>query len=116
MYEYATVYVYLRIYMVIFFYQKPKSLEALNPKKVCVSFLRKYSHILSCKTCCDTKKFFFIQNVKDFLKFTGCSVVKQNHLCWATMLKPLTTKNEKFKDFCETSTANSSWYAEFRTF
>ena len=28
----------------------------------------------------------------------------------------MTKKNEKFADFCETSTAYSSWYAEFRTF
>ena len=31
-------------------------------------------------------------------------------------LNPLTTKNEKFADFRESSTACSSWYAEFRTF
>ena len=31
-------------------------------------------------------------------------------------LNPLTTKNEKFADFHESSTAYSSWYAEFRTF
>ena len=36
-----------------------------------------------------------------------------------TVLKhfnPFTTKNETFDDFRETSTACSSWYAEFRTF
>ena len=31
-------------------------------------------------------------------------------------INPLTTKNEKFADFHETSTACSSWYTEFRTF
>ena len=33
-----------------------------------------------------------------------------------TVQYPLTTKNEKFADFRETFTVNSSWYAEFKTF
>ena len=37
-------------------------------------------------------------------------------MCELNTLNPLTTKNEKFADFRETSTAFSSKFAEFRTF
>ena len=40
----------------------------------------------------------------------------QNNICASIVFNPLTMKNEKFADFRETSTACSSWYAEFRTF
>ena len=48
-----------------------------------------------------------------FLKFLATYETQKND---AFFSYPLTTKNEKFANFRETSTACSSWYAEFRTF